>query len=127
MTLGHFHRLFAIILATALLLSQVTNGFAQSTDTPSGTQTVDAPQAGDPDECINPLKIAHIAATIASLLPIPFVGTAGDLAEYGLNLALKTCEPVLDAPSNKVFRSTKRRRYRQRSLYATSLSAALGR
>ncbi len=103
MTTGHFHRLAAIFLATALLLSQVTHGFAQSTDTPLGTQTVDAPQAGDPDECINPLKVAHIAASIASLLPIPGVGTAGDLAEYGLNLLLKDCKPVLNAPSNKVF------------------------
>lgn len=64
--------------------------------TPTGTD------AGDPGECIDPLKIAHISATVASVLPIPFFSDVADLTEYFLNLALKDCAAVLTPPESVV-------------------------
>lgn len=58
--------------------------------------------ATDPRSCIDPLKAAHIAAAIGSVLPIPGFKTAADMAEYGANLALKGCPPVLEPPQDIV-------------------------
>ncbi|MEZ4714886.1 MAG: Ig-like domain-containing protein [Caldilineaceae bacterium] len=54
--------------------------------------------AGDPAACIDPLKAAHIAATVASVLPIPIFSNVADLSEYILNIALKNCSAVLTPP-----------------------------
>ncbi len=103
MNLAQFRRLAALVLTVTLLLVQTTQTFAQSPDTISSTESTDAPNAGDPSVCIDPLQVAHIAATIASLLPIPGFSDAADLAEYGLNIALKDCSAVLTPPPNRVF------------------------
>jgi CSLREA domain-containing protein/uncharacterized repeat protein (TIGR01451 family) len=70
-------------------LAQVTAATADSAET-------------EPLDCINPLKAAHIAATVGSVLPIPGFRDAADLAAYGLNLELKNCPPALTAPRDIV-------------------------
>ena len=70
--------------------------------TPTDEAAVDSPTVGDPDDCIDPLKAAHISATIASLLPIPGFSDGADIAEYLTNLALKDCTPVVTPPVDRV-------------------------
>ncbi|MEZ4634779.1 MAG: hypothetical protein R2873_09745 [Caldilineaceae bacterium] len=101
-------RLFLpFVLCAALLasvLSPVTALAQEATPT-----TFDAPAAPDiefdnPRDCIIPLQAAHIAAAIASVLPVPIPGwkTAADMAEFGANLALKGCPPDLKPPADIV-------------------------
>lgn len=51
-----------------------------------------------PRDCIDPLMAGHIAATLASLAPIPGFADAADAAAYALNIALKHCPPDLSPP-----------------------------
>lgn len=113
MNLHHFRFLIPIALCVALLLSILTPSATRAQDNtpdaPAESLFMDAPAAPDiafatPMECITPFKIAHIAAAIASVLPIPIPGfkTAADMAEFGANLALKGCPPHLVPPKDIV-------------------------
>ena len=89
-------------MLVSLLLIPTANTYGQATDSGTASNALDAPLAGDPDECIDPLKAAHITATVISLLPIPGFSDGGDVAEYLANLALKLCEAVLDPSEDLV-------------------------
>ncbi len=95
--------LLPLFLCLSLLLALPPAHLSAQETTPTGA---DAPTVGSatPKECIVPLQIAHIAASIASLLPVPIPGfkTAADMAEYGANLALKGCPPHLLPPKDVV-------------------------
>ena len=91
------------LLCLGLLLGMIpVPVYAQKTPPPAPAIASDASDAefATPLECINPLKAAHIAAAIASVLPLPIPGfkTAADMAEFGANLALKGCPPDLTPP-----------------------------
>jgi predicted outer membrane repeat protein len=113
MNLRQLRTLLPIALCVTLLVSVLLPGttFAQgdTANPPIEPLFMDAPAAPDidfatPMECIRPLRAAHIAAAIASVLPLPIPGfkTAADMAEFGANLALKGCPPDLVAPKNIV-------------------------
>lgn len=107
----HLSPLLALILTLLLLLTEGTTLLAMPTSAPVGEENVPAAitevngsdiTASEPLDCINPLKDAHIAASIASLVPVPFFKDAADLAAYGLNLELKNCPPHLVPAANLV-------------------------
>lgn len=87
-------------LACALLLFSL--GFNSMQAASSLASTRAAATETEPLDCINPLKAAHIAATVGSVLPIPGFKDAADLAAYGINLELKNCPPALTAPRDIV-------------------------
>jgi hypothetical protein len=93
--------LLAVGLALCLLLTQIGSSrlFAQSIDAAA------EPGAGNDaiEQCINDLKAAHIAATAASVVPIPIFSNIADAAEFVISLALKDCAPVVTPPADKVF------------------------
>jgi len=98
------HRiLLPLLLCLSLFLALPTANVSAQETTPTVADAT-ASSAGTPKQCIIPLQIAHIAASIASLLPLPIPGfkTAADMAEYGANLALKGCPPHLVAPKGIV-------------------------
>lgn len=98
------HRiLLPLLLCLSLLLALPGATASAQEAVPTGAD-VPAAQSITPKGCIIPLQVAHIAASIASLLPLPIPGfkTAADMAEYGANLALKGCPPDLVAPKNIV-------------------------
>ncbi|MEZ4677172.1 MAG: hypothetical protein R2932_23440 [Caldilineaceae bacterium] len=103
--------ILALCLALALLCVQIANVAAapaqQISDPPpattAGATAADNTIAAEPLDCINPLKNGHIAASIASLVPIPFFKDAADLAAYGLNLELKNCPPHLVPAHNLAY------------------------
>lgn len=49
------------------------------------------------------LKAAHIAATAASVVPIPIFSNIADAAEFVISLALKDCAPVVRPPAAQSF------------------------
>ncbi|MEX1020041.1 MAG: Ig-like domain-containing protein [Litorilinea sp.] len=55
-----------------------------------------------PRHCIDPIKGAHIAATLLSLLPLPGWSNLADAAAYAANLGLKYCPPELTPPDDIV-------------------------
>ncbi len=89
-------RSLPLLIVMGLILAPAGAVYGQGAVDDSAPTSVDAPLAGDPGECIDPLKAAHITATVISLLPIPGFSDGGDVAEYLANLALKLCEAVLD-------------------------------
>ena len=95
-------RALSLFMLVSLLLIPAANTYGQATDSGTAPNALDAPLAGNPDECINPLKAAHITATIISLLPIPGFSDGGDVAEYLTDLALKLCTAVIEPPANLV-------------------------
>ncbi len=97
------HLLLTGLLCLGLLLGMIPGPVYAQDATPAETSALDA-VSGAPLECINPLKAAHIAAAIASVLPVPIPGfkTAADMAEFGANLALKGCPPDLTPPPDIV-------------------------
>lgn len=102
--------LLPFVLCAALLVSVLMPATAAAQEaTPRAPIAFDAPAAPDiefdnPKDCIIPLQVAHIAAAIASVLPVPIPGwkTAADMAEFGANLALKGCPPHLVPPDDIV-------------------------
>jgi hypothetical protein len=113
MNLQRLRILIPIALSIAILFGGVfpAAAFAQEStpNSPNALISMDAPTAPDfdfdnPKDCIIPLQVAHIAAAIASVLPVPIPGwkTAADMAEFGANLALKGCPPHLAPPKDIV-------------------------
>ena len=101
MTLARRALLPALICLGLLLALPPAGASAQAPPQEAGpTGPGPATAFATPKECIIPLQVAHIAASIASLLPLPIPGfkTAADMAEYGANLALKGCPPDLTPP-----------------------------
>jgi hypothetical protein len=100
-------RVFALLCLTLVLLvtaGALPVGAAGSLQTaaPAANLTADNPTVDDPADCIDPLKAGHIAATLASLVPIPFFATVADVAAFGFNLALKSCPPEMTPPPDIV-------------------------
>ena len=98
---------FLICLGLLLALPAATVSAQAPADSSAAPPLGESPSTGvhaaalaTPRQCIVPLQVAHIAASIASLLPLPIPGfkTAADMAEYGANLALKGCPPELIPP-----------------------------
>ncbi len=97
------HLLLTGLLCLGLLLGMPGGMASAQEGIPTGAAGPEI-QFDTPKECIIPLQIAHIAASIASLLPVPIPGfkTAADMAEYGANLALKGCPPHLVPPQDVI-------------------------
>ncbi|MFZ1757468.1 MAG: Ig-like domain-containing protein [Caldilineaceae bacterium] len=98
------HRILLPLLLCLSLLLALPGATASAQETVPTGADAPAAQSITPKGCIIPLQVAHIAASIASLLPLPIPGfkTAADMAEYGANLALKGCPPHLVAPKDIV-------------------------
>lgn len=96
----HLRILIPIALSLAMLIGGIFPAAAYAQEVaPATAAATDAPR-----DCIIPLQVAHIAAAIASVLPVPIPGwkTAADMAEFGANLGLKGCPPELIPPKDIV-------------------------
>lgn len=94
----------SLLIGLLILLGAVQPSQAAGASSPAvqSLPTGAAAANDEPLDCINPLKAAHIATTIASVLPIPGFKDAADLAAYGINLELKNCPPSLSPPRDVV-------------------------
>lgn len=96
----HRQILLALSLAAALLLGGLMPGAVSAQESAPTAAAAPGIDFDNPRDCIIPLKVAHIAASLAGLIPVPVPGyaTAAALAEFGANLALKGCQPELIPP-----------------------------